>query len=410
MENLLKNLITDKKLAGKFVRQTVHANIDTFKEFESPKDAYSYFKEHFPNVNIDYNNFFYHFNTAKKEMNIDKVVKTISTDEIVIPNTNSFKITPVVSKKLVIKYYNPKEEVAKVEIFNPYKSNKFIDNVMSKKGGTMPGTTTVISGGPSVGKTTIFLDLLHNITQTYINSLPEEEKESALKEFVYFSSEMKRIDIQAEEEEKPWMKEILSILLNEYEKSEYKELIEAVITYGYRTIVIDSFQNIVERLVSFCGMTSTQATTFLLHLIERANTGDTITGHCTSVLLIQQVTKGGIFVGKNSLKHDTTAFVHCEFDEKDKSKRFLYFSKNRRNGRILFQKLYYSVNNNNEITYDEKRWIEDRERENIMKTEDEQLQINKDNFNSLFINTPEADNAIWDDDTLEVDEEVDEEE
>lgn len=379
--------ITDKKAAGQFTRQTIDANMKEFAKFDSPKGAYSYFTTHFPQVSITYDNFFYHLGAAKKAGGIAKVpaVKVANNAIASMPEADFEMLPPANIEDIVIKMYDPKKEKVKEEIFVPYVSGKFIDNIISKKVGSMPGTTTVVTGGPSVGKTTVTLDLLHNVTQTYLKTIPKKEQAAAHAEFVYFSSEMKRIDIQAMTHDSPWMSNLLTILMNEYPKNQYKALVEKVITHGYRFMVIDSFQNIVERLVAFCGMTTTAAATFLLNLLEKANTGDTETGHCTCIFLIQQVTKGGVFVGKNGLKHDTTAMLELKFDDNNQS-RYMEFTKNRRNGSVNFKKLYYGLNPEGEITYEETRWNDDRERENIMQVEREQMVSNRDAFNNAFLN------------------------
>ena len=388
-------IITDKKEAGKFTRQTIDANMTQFAKFDSPKGAYAYFQQHYPQVSITYDNFFYHLNAAKKAGGVvlaTKVpaVKVQNNAVGTMPDADFEMLPPASVEDVEIKLYDPKKETVKEEIFKPYRSGKFIDNIISKKIGSMPGTTIVVTGGPSVGKTTVCLDTLHNVTQTYLQSIPKKEQAAAKQEFVYFSSEMKRIDIQAMTHDSPWMSELLTILMNEYPKNQYKALIEKVLTHGYRYVVLDSFQNMVERLVAFCGMTTTGAATFLLNLLEKANTGDTTTGHCTCILLIQQVTKGGVFMGKNGLKHDTTAMLSLYFDDNNQA-RYMEFSKNRRNGNVCFKKLYYELNENGEITYDENRWNDDRERENIMKVERDQLTTNRDAFQNMFLTKFEND-------------------
>lgn len=401
-------VITDKKKAGQFTRQTIIANMKEFVKFDSPKGAYAYFQQHYPHVSITYDNFFYHLNEAKKTAGVapkpfnakrDMSDKTTKHVESLMPEAEFEMLPPASVEDVEIKLYNPKNEKVKEEIFNPYRSGKFIDNIISKKIGSMPGTTVVVTGGPSVGKTTVCLDTLHNVTQTYLKTINKKDHAAAKQEFVYFSSEMKKIDIQAMAHDSPWINELLTILLNEYPKNQYKALIEKVLTHGYRYVVLDSFQNMVERLVAFCGMTTTGAATFLLNLLEKANTGDTTTGHCTCILLIQQVTKGGVFVGKNGLKHDTTAMLELRFDENNQS-RYMEFTKNRRNGAINFKKLYYSLNEKGELVYDENRWNEDRERETIMQTEREQLHTNRENFASAFLSGNAPDNDNDDDDEV----------
>ena len=45
-------------------------------------------------------------------------------------------------------------------LFNPLKTGRKIDEFFSNEGGVMPGTNTVVTGDPGVGKTTVLLDIL----------------------------------------------------------------------------------------------------------------------------------------------------------------------------------------------------------------------------------------------------------
>ena len=49
------------------------------------------------------------------------------------------------------------------EVFIPLKSGKFIDTIISNKGGTMPATITVVVGEPGSGKTTMLVDKMAGI-------------------------------------------------------------------------------------------------------------------------------------------------------------------------------------------------------------------------------------------------------
>ncbi len=45
-------------------------------------------------------------------------------------------------------------------LFNPLKTGRKIDEFFSGDRGIMPGTNTVITGDPGIGKTTVLLDIL----------------------------------------------------------------------------------------------------------------------------------------------------------------------------------------------------------------------------------------------------------
>ena len=71
----------------------------------------------------------------------------------------------------------------------------------------------------------------------------------------------------------------------------------------------------------------------------------------TTFLCIQQVTKDGVFLGSNRLKHATTGMLEMRFDEEDKSITFLEFTKNRRGS--IGQRLLFDLRGGGEISYTE---------------------------------------------------------
>lgn len=363
-------IIRDSKEATVFADNEIQNNPDLYFPPIRTKDAFKTFVDKFPNVVMNYDKF---WGRIKKVVE-GKPTRSAAGKEI---------IPEVIPAQLDIRVYIPKDEDVNEEIFLPYKTNKFIDQIISKDGGCMPGTTTVVIGDPSVGKTTCTLDILYNAMTNMVASVKNKKDKEAMKgEFMYLSSEMKKIDLQSEQRDKSWMKEIRTVLLTDYTKHEYKAAIEKVILYGYRMLAIDSLQNIVEKLQMSAGMTSTEAFNFIMGLIEKANNGDTETGHITCILLIQQVTKGGTFVGKNSLKHDTTAMLEFKFD-KD-GDRYCQYLKNRRNGRLINKKLFYTLNENHEIVWDEKKWNEDREKDKMLSMQIEDLAEQTEGFTNAL--------------------------
>ena len=78
------------------------------------------------------------------------------------------------------------------EVFIPLKSGKFIDTVISKKGGTMPATISIVVGEPGSGKTTMLVDKMTGI-----------ERHNPDKKCLYISSEMNPIDNRELAEELP---------------------------------------------------------------------------------------------------------------------------------------------------------------------------------------------------------------
>lgn len=351
---------------NKLITNVLENDKDSYKDLNTVKEGYEAFMLKEKGFDVTYDNFYNYFIKVFPEFKGRKKINSVSA-------TKTKLIKEVEEAEIELKVFNPKKTKINDEIFTPLKTGKFIDNLISKLGGFMPGTTTVMHGEPGTGKTTIALDSLYCLIKKY----PK-------KEFMSLSSEMTRIDLQSEEHDKEWMKDIKHILFSDYEKVQYKKLIEKVVLYGYEFLVIDSFQNIVDRLTSFCGMTSNSASNFLIELFKNANEGKTETGHCTCILVIQQETKGGDFAGKNSIMHDTTAMLELRHDNTN-NERFAFYSKNRRNGHMIKKKLYYTLTEKHEIKYEEEKWKEDREREEILKRDSKRNQEMKDHFEKTML-------------------------
>ncbi|MCP4772730.1 MAG: DUF2075 domain-containing protein, partial [Planctomycetaceae bacterium] len=67
-------------------------------------------------------------------------------------------------------------------LFVPLKTGRKIDEFYSAEGGVMPGTNTVITGDPGVGKTTVLLDLIADMNNKG-------------KRVLFVSGEMNQIDM-----------------------------------------------------------------------------------------------------------------------------------------------------------------------------------------------------------------------
>ena len=87
------------------------------------------------------------------------------------------------------------------------------------------------------------------------------------------------------------------------------------------------------------------AESWLVDLCMKQNKGENKENKYTSFLLIQQVTKAGVFVGSNKLKHMVDAMMEMRREaERDGGMSYMMFSKNR-NG-MVEQKMYFELSNN----------------------------------------------------------------
>jgi predicted ATP-dependent serine protease len=87
---------------------------------------------------------------------------------------------------------------------------------------------------------------------------------------------------------------------------------------------------------------------WLVDLMRHHNMANNDGNKWTSFLCIQQVTKEGVFLGSNKLKHNTTGMMELRFD-KDGS-RYVMFTKNRR-GEVNI-KMQFDLSATGDVKYD----------------------------------------------------------
>jgi predicted ATP-dependent serine protease len=252
------------------------------------------------------------------------------------------------------------------EVFIPLKSGKFIDNVISKKGGTMPATITVVVGEPGSGKTTLLIDKMIGIENV-------NEKKSCL----YISSEMNPMDNMALSEELPQLMDVEGFYLSDYENP--KEALEDILEIGWDYVIMDSFMDVKDKIKDSddCKMTATAVETWLIKLLVNHTQGRNKKNKYTAFDIIQHITKGGTYAGSTKLKHNTTAMMFVKVDKKT-NERYLVYVKNRRGN--INKKLYTDLVDG-ELTYNEKRY---NELEKALETKKEIENYEKQSEEGLF--------------------------
>ena len=115
---------------------------------------------------------------------------------------------------------------------------------------------------------------------------------------------------------------------------------------GWDVVLIDSLAEVADMVVDYKGGTAKGATNKILGMLEEHNLGHNKSKTNTTFLIIQQVTKGGTFVGSNKIKHMVTGMMHLRFLD---GTRYLVFSKNRRGGNA--NRLYFDLNNKNKVNW-----------------------------------------------------------
>jgi predicted ATP-dependent serine protease len=109
-----------------------------------------------------------------------------------------------------------------------------------------------------------------------------------------------------------------------------KEVMEQLLNNGYDYVLIDSIVEVLDSVKEDAAMSQGQAEKWLIDLCVKNNEAENSAKRHTTFLLIQQVTKNGVFVGSNKLKHITDAHMEMKRDsERDGAGTYIMFSKNR---------------------------------------------------------------------------------
>lgn len=256
-------------------------------------------------------------------------------------------------------------------IFNPMRTNDAIDYMFSSEGGIYPATNYMIIGDPGIGKSTQTLDLLVKI-----------QANDPTKKVLFISGEMNDIDMYGYVKRYPGFGRIPTLFLCDYLDDNPMEVLEQTYKQGFDIILIDSFIEVQEAIQASCNMSRTQAEKWMIDMMIQHNKGNNDDKRYTSFLAIQQVTKGGNFVGSNKLKHNTTGMIELRYSNEFSGDRFAKVTKNRRGFR--YEKIFFSLDNPNSVEYDVKRLERDEEIRKRLQKEKEILLSEEEKFNQIF--------------------------
>lgn len=285
--------------------------------------------------------------------------------------TQKTEITNIDKKDLEINLVKISELNYDDRIFIPLKTGQPIDYMFSSEGGIYPATNYMIIGDPGIGKSTQTLDILAQIT-----------KNDPTKKVLFISGEMNQIDMYGYVKRYPLFGHIPTLFLCDYIDENPKEVMEKTFQQGWDLILIDSFIEVQESIQSACGMTRTYAEKWLIDLMVINNKGNNAENRFTSFLAIQQVTKGGNFVGSNKLKHNTTGMIELRYSSEFAGDRYAKVTKNRRG--FKYEKIYFSLDKNDYVEYDQKRIDRDLEIQKRLSKEKEILLSEEEKFNQIF--------------------------
>ena len=213
-----------------------------------------------------------------------------------------------------------------------------VDTIFSHEGGIPVGTNIMCTGSPGVGKTTVLLHTISNL----------QKKNPHLK-CLFICAEMGKIQMFKYMKRFPVFGEIDTIFPSDYMNHNFKDVIEKLMEQGYDYILMDSIVEVLDSIKEDNNMSQTNAERWLVELCVKNNEGGNKRKAYTTFMLIQQVTKSGVFVGSNRLKHITDAHMEMLRDsDRDGGATYITFSKNR-NGQAGIRFNYQLTNN--EVQY-----------------------------------------------------------
>ena len=211
------------------------------------------------------------------------------------------------------------------------KTGLSIDGLFSHEGGIPAATNIMMIGDPGVGKTTVLLDVLAKAQSQGAKTL-------------FISGEMGKKQMFKYTERFKQFGQLETLFMQDYLDYNTKDVIEQVLDRGYDLVLIDSAAEIIEGVRDDNNWDRKTAESWLVDVCIRNNKGENKTTMFTSFLLIQQVTKAGVFAGSNKLKHLVDAMGEMRREpESEGGSTYINFTKNR-NG-MVDEKVFYQLNN-----------------------------------------------------------------
>ena len=256
-------------------------------------------------------------------------------------------------------------------LFEAHKTNTPLDGLFSIDGGVPKATNWMVVGDPGVGKSTVTLDIIANA------------KKSGSK-VLFISAEMNQVDLYLYVQRYPKFGELDIFFPQDIADDEDpRQVLNDILDTGYDIVLIDSFVELQETIREHARMTRNSSEKWLLDMMYKQNLGQNKGKKYTSFLNIQQVNKGGTFVGSNKLKHMTTGMMEIRFvDERTQDERYVVFSKNRR-GHVGKQ-MFFDLAATGDVTYDTERFKKTESLKELKKKEREMVKKDGLEFDKLF--------------------------
>lgn len=205
------------------------------------------------------------------------------------------------------------------DLMRIHRTGTTLDAMFSHEGGIPVGTNVMVTGDPGAGKTTMMMYALSHLQRLNPNA-----------KCVFVSAEMSKLQVFKYTQRFPEFSNLETLFTSDYMDSNAKDLLEQLLEQGYDYVLIDSIIEVFESVKEDCGMSQGQAEKWLTNLCIKHNEANNLARRHTTFLLIQQVTKNGVFVGSNRVKHITDAHLELKRDsDRDGGGTYAMFSKNR---------------------------------------------------------------------------------
>ena len=267
-------------------------------------------------------------------------------------------------------------------LFENWMTGKIMDELLCSYKGLPKGVNYMVIGDPGVGKTTIILDLLSDL------SLYNSAK------VLFVSAEMNEIDLAIYVQRFPKFQNLdIFFIESEFEQEPHScktlERLSSILDQGWDVVAIDSFYELQGIIKEEENITLKKAESLLLSLMKQQSKGGNSKSINTTFLTIQQVTKSGAFVGSNRLKHSITAMMELRLENPKNiySDRYAVFTKHRRGD--VGVRLYYDLGSTGDVFYNEERYRNDQQIRRLQSNAANSIRNLADQFDLLFnsINT-----------------------
>lgn len=210
-------------------------------------------------------------------------------------------------------------------------SGTVLDLLISHEGGMPCASNLMCIGDPGVGKTTVLLDFLAMV-----------QLKNPTRKCLFISGEMGKKQMYKYTQRYPQFGFVDTLFVSDYSQHNATHMVEQVLNLGWDLVLIDSIAEVIEDVRNDMGWDRKTAESWLVDVCTQNNKGNNRENKYTSFLLIQQVTKAGVFVGSNKLKHLTDGMMEMRREAPSNGGgTYMEFTKNR-NG-IVGNKLYFQL-------------------------------------------------------------------